>query len=139
MNAKPVSPEKITQLTTAHWALKALAVAVDLSVFTSLRGRSLTAAQLAELLQLPLRSLERLLNANAALGFLEKADDTYRNAEIAEVYLVEGTPDDVDTAVREAIEAGVNAIWPSCDIWPTAPRENMEAMMAAARKYGKLD
>jgi [methyl-Co(III) methanol-specific corrinoid protein]:coenzyme M methyltransferase len=52
--------------------------------------------------------------------------------------LVEGTPDDVDKAVREAIEAGVNAIWPSCDIWPTAPRENMEAMMAAARRYGKL-
>ena len=45
---------------------------------------------------------------------------------------------DVDMAVKEAIEAGVNAVWPSCDIWPTAPRENMEAMMAAARKYGKL-
>jgi ubiquinone/menaquinone biosynthesis C-methylase UbiE len=93
MNTKPVSPERITQLTSAHWALKALAVAVDLAVFTSLKGRSLTAAQLAEVLQVPLRSLERLLNANAALGFLEKAADTYRNAEIAEVYLVEGSPD----------------------------------------------
>jgi hypothetical protein len=92
MNTKPVSLEGITQLTTAHWALKALAVAVDLSVFTFLKGRSLTAAQLAELLQLPLRSLGRLLNANAALGFLEKVADTYRNAEIAEVYLVEGSP-----------------------------------------------
>ncbi len=51
--------------------------------------------------------------------------------------LVEGTPDDVDKAVKEAIDAGVNAIWPGCDIWPTAPRENLEAMMAAARKYGK--
>ena len=52
--------------------------------------------------------------------------------------LVEGTPDDVDEGVKQAIEKGVNAIWPGCDIWPTAPRENMEAMMKAARKYGKL-
>jgi [methyl-Co(III) methanol-specific corrinoid protein]:coenzyme M methyltransferase len=33
----------------------------------------------------------------------------------------------------------VNAIWPGCDIWPTAPKENMRAMMEAARKYGKVD
>ena len=52
--------------------------------------------------------------------------------------LVEGNPDDVDKAVKEAIDAGVNAIWPGCDIWPTAARENMEALVAATRKYGKL-
>lgn len=52
--------------------------------------------------------------------------------------LAQGTPDDVDRAVKEAIEKGVNAIWPGCDIWPTAPRENMEALMASARKYGKI-
>jgi [methyl-Co(III) methanol-specific corrinoid protein]:coenzyme M methyltransferase len=52
--------------------------------------------------------------------------------------LVEGTPADVEKGVKEAIEKGVNAVWPGCDIWPTVPKENMEAMMAAARKYGKL-
>lgn len=52
--------------------------------------------------------------------------------------LVLGGPVEVEKAVREAIEAGVNAIWPGCDIWPTVPKENMEALMAAARKYGKL-
>lgn len=92
MNNKPVSPEMIMRLTNAHWALKALAVAVDLSIFTSLKGKTLTAAQLAELLGVPLRSIERLLNANAALGFLEKSGDTYRNAEVTEVYLVESSP-----------------------------------------------
>jgi len=45
---------------------------------------------------------------------------------------------DVDKAVKEAIANGVNAIWPGCDIWPTVPRENMEALMAATLKYGKL-
>jgi len=52
--------------------------------------------------------------------------------------MVEGIPEDVDKAVQEAIASGVNGIWPGCDIWPTVPRENMEALMAAARKYGQL-
>jgi [methyl-Co(III) methanol-specific corrinoid protein]:coenzyme M methyltransferase len=53
--------------------------------------------------------------------------------------LTQGTPAQVEQAVKEAIDAGVSAIWPGCDIWPTAPKENMQAMMTAARKYGKLD
>ncbi len=53
--------------------------------------------------------------------------------------LVAGTPEDVDNAVKQAIAEGVSAIWPGCDIWPAAPKENMKAMIAAARKYGKLD
>lgn len=52
--------------------------------------------------------------------------------------MVKGKPDDIDKAVKEAIANGVDAIWPGCDIWPTVPRENMEALMAAARKYGRL-
>jgi [methyl-Co(III) methanol-specific corrinoid protein]:coenzyme M methyltransferase len=52
--------------------------------------------------------------------------------------LAVGKPADVDRAVKEAIANGVDAIWPGCDIWPEAPRENMEALMAAGRKYGKL-
>lgn len=53
--------------------------------------------------------------------------------------MVQGKPDDVDKAVKEAIDSGVNAIWPGCDIWPTAPRKNMAALMAATRRYGQLD
>lgn len=52
--------------------------------------------------------------------------------------MVAGKPEDVDNAVKEAIANGVNAIWPGCDIWPTVPRENMEALMTATKKYGKL-
>ncbi len=52
--------------------------------------------------------------------------------------LSQGKPEDVDKAVKEAVDRGVNAIWPGCDLWPVVPKENMEAMMAAARKYGKL-
>lgn len=52
--------------------------------------------------------------------------------------IVSGGPDDVDKAVKEAIANGVDAVWPGCDIWPTAPRENMEALMTAIQKYGSL-
>jgi len=52
--------------------------------------------------------------------------------------IVQGKPDDVDNAVKEAVANGVNAIWPGCDIFPSAPKENMAALMAATQKYGKL-
>ena len=53
--------------------------------------------------------------------------------------VVKGKPDDVENAVKDAIDNGVNAIWPGCDIFPTAPRQNMEALMAATQKYGELN
>lgn len=53
--------------------------------------------------------------------------------------LSQGKPEDVDRAVKEAVDRGVNAIWPGCDIWPMVPKENMEALMVSARKYGKLN
>jgi [methyl-Co(III) methanol-specific corrinoid protein]:coenzyme M methyltransferase len=52
--------------------------------------------------------------------------------------MVGGTPEDIDNAVKGAIADGVNAVWPGCDLWPTVPKENMEALVAATRKYGKL-
>ena len=53
--------------------------------------------------------------------------------------MVSGTPDAIDKAVKEAIDNGVDAVWPGCDIWPTVPKENLAALMAATRKYGKRD
>ena len=50
--------------------------------------------------------------------------------------LVTGTPADVEAAVIKALEGGADAIWPSCDIWPTAPVENMKAYVQATSKYG---
>jgi len=53
--------------------------------------------------------------------------------------LSQGTPDQVEKAVQDAIAQGVNGIWPGCDIWPKVSRENMQMLMSAARKYGKLN
>lgn len=50
--------------------------------------------------------------------------------------LVQSTPDQVEEAVREALAAGVDAIWPSCDIWPEAKLENLQAMVESTRQLG---
>ncbi|MDA8064920.1 MAG: MtaA/CmuA family methyltransferase [Thermaerobacter sp.] len=48
--------------------------------------------------------------------------------------LVQGTPEQVREAVRNCVAAGADAVWPGCDIWPTVPAENMQAMMDASRE-----
>jgi len=52
--------------------------------------------------------------------------------------LVHGKPEEIEDTVKEIIASRADAVWPGCDIWPTVPRENMEAMVAAVRKYGKI-
>lgn len=49
--------------------------------------------------------------------------------------LVAGTPDLVRETIRKCINEGVSAVWPGCDIWPTVPAENFNAMMDEVRKY----
>jgi [methyl-Co(III) methanol-specific corrinoid protein]:coenzyme M methyltransferase len=48
----------------------------------------------------------------------------------------EGTPDQVEALIKQAIDQGADGIWPGCDLWPVVPPENMQAMMAAMKKYG---
>ncbi|OAT82969.1 MtaA/CmuA family methyltransferase [Desulfotomaculum copahuensis] len=50
--------------------------------------------------------------------------------------LVNGTPEDVEKAVLNSIEGGVDAVWPACDIWPTAPLENLKKMVDTVKEYG---
>jgi [methyl-Co(III) methanol-specific corrinoid protein]:coenzyme M methyltransferase len=46
--------------------------------------------------------------------------------------LVEGTPQQAAEAARTCLENGADAVWPGCDIWPTAPVENVRALVQAA-------
>ncbi len=46
--------------------------------------------------------------------------------------LSRGTPATVSQAVASIAEAGVNAFWPGCDLWPEIPEENFRALMKAA-------
>jgi len=50
--------------------------------------------------------------------------------------LVSGSEELVRSTIRKCIDDGVSAVWPGCDIWPTVPPANMEAMMDEIKKHG---
>lgn len=84
----------LMQLTTGFWASKALFAAHELDLFSVLSRRGGgTTAEVAAGLGIAERPAEMLLTACASLGLLDKRDGRYRNAPVAEKYLVPGGPD----------------------------------------------
>ncbi len=43
----------------------------------------------------------------------------------------------VPDIIKACIDAGVDAVWPGCDIWPEVKPENVEAWVNTIRAYGK--
>ncbi|MEW6349497.1 MAG: uroporphyrinogen decarboxylase family protein [Thermodesulfobacteriota bacterium] len=43
---------------------------------------------------------------------------------------------DVEPVIKGCMDAGVDAVWPGCDVWPEVKKENVEAWVATVRKYG---
>jgi acetylserotonin N-methyltransferase len=66
---------------------KAMFAAVSLGVFDTIEDAPATADKIASVLQLPLQSLERLLDACVGLKLLRKNDGSYANEPVASVYL----------------------------------------------------
>jgi predicted O-methyltransferase YrrM len=95
-----VSPVSILQLATGFWASQALMTAVDLRVFTILFGGSKTAAEVAAEAGVDPAAAEALLDANCALGFLHRAGERYKNDEVSNAFLVEGSPGSYVELVR---------------------------------------
>ncbi len=88
-----LTPTPLMGLVTGFWSFKTFAAAVELDLFTRLKGgRALTVAEAETELGLPERPADLLLTACASLGLLEKDGDGYRNTELAEEFLVRGKP-----------------------------------------------
>jgi [methyl-Co(III) methanol-specific corrinoid protein]:coenzyme M methyltransferase len=51
--------------------------------------------------------------------------------------LVQMDASEVERVIKTCIDAGVDAVWPGCDIWPDAKRENVETYVRTVREYGK--
>ncbi len=51
--------------------------------------------------------------------------------------LQNGTPEDVRRACEESLSAGVHILAPGCGLPPLAPRENLEEMVRAARRWDR--
>lgn len=44
---------------------------------------------------------------------------------------------EVEAVIKGCIDAGVDAVWPGCDIWPEVNPKNVEAYVQAVKEYGK--
>jgi [methyl-Co(III) methanol-specific corrinoid protein]:coenzyme M methyltransferase len=47
------------------------------------------------------------------------------------------TPEEIRAAIQKCIDAGVDAVWPGCDIWPDIKPENMRTVNDTIRELGK--
>jgi len=95
-----LSPVPILQIATGFWASQALLTAVDLRVFTVLFGGPKTAAEVAAETKTDPAALEAILDANCALGFLHRSGERFRNDEVSNAFLVEGSPGSYVDLVR---------------------------------------
>lgn len=86
----PVSPGQLIKMTIADCSAKVLQSAVRLGVFSVLADGPADAAGVAEAAGLHPRLATDFLDSLAALGLLERDGDSYRNAAIADAYLVQG-------------------------------------------------
>lgn len=90
---EPRSPSSaLLEMAQAYRQSAILMTACQLDVFTYLSQGPLSAEALAQSCQVPVRGLQRLLNACVVLDLLEKEGETYGNTPIAETFLVGGKP-----------------------------------------------
>jgi hypothetical protein len=78
--------------------------AAQLDLFSPLSNGPTTAAEVASQTGLPVRGVERALNACAALGFVVKEGDRYRNSPLADAFLVKGKPGYVGNMIKQTAD-----------------------------------
>jgi hypothetical protein len=82
----------LLEMAQAYRQSAIMITACQLALFNHLAPGGLSAETLALRCQVPVRGLRRLLNACVVLELLEKDGETYRNAPIAETFLVQSSP-----------------------------------------------
>jgi acetylserotonin N-methyltransferase len=92
-DSAPADVARVLGLINAFRHSKAMFTAASLGVFDALETSPMNAPQLATRLGTHAGALERLLNACAYLGLVEKKDGIYRNTPNASRYLVSASPD----------------------------------------------
>ena len=75
---------------------------------------------------------------NSLAGSREKIGDTLLFGDYDGFGLVkEASPEEIHRVVKQSIEAGVDAVWPGCDIWPDVKAENLLAINQAIKELGR--
>lgn len=92
---------QLIKLVIGYWHSQALFAANSLNTFTELSQEgSATAEELANRGNVPVDSLERLLNACVTIGLLEKKNGRYNNSSLSEHVLVKGKPNFMGNWIR---------------------------------------
>ena len=92
MTAEAPSPRPILEMATAFQRSRVLLTAYELGVFTVINEEAKTSPEVAEAIEADLRATDRLMNALAALGLLEKRESRFANSAAALQFLVKGKP-----------------------------------------------
>ena len=135
-----LSPVPILQAATGFWASQALLTAVELRVFTILFQGPKSAPEVAEAAGADAAAMEALLDANCAIGFLERQGDRYKNSDVASAFLVESVPGNYVEMVR-FMRDPLYPLWGSlrdrvrAGSPPTVPQGNDELEIGLARAF----
>lgn len=78
--------------------------AAQLDLFSPLGNGPVTAATVAVQAGLPVRGVERVLNACVGLGFVTKDGDRYQNSPLADAFLVKGKPGYVGNMIKQTAD-----------------------------------
>lgn len=78
--------------------------AAQLDLFSPLGSGPASAAEVAKQVGLPVRGVERVLNACAALGFVVKEGNRYRNSPLTDTFLVKGKSGYMGNMVRQTMD-----------------------------------
>ena len=99
-NKPEIDPSTIMSLSTAFWGSQVLLTANRMGIFDVLAAGALSAAELAEKLQLDPRASELFLNACVALGLCRKEGSRYSNSASAAMFLETDSPASLSNAIQ---------------------------------------
>src|SRR3954469_5900210 len=109
-----VDPSEIMQVGMGFWASKTLLSAVELELFTELGGDAMTAAEIAEALELHERAVPDFPDALVALRLLDREGDgsaaVYRNTGAGAAFLDKASPSYIG-GVLEMSNARLYRFW----------------------------
>ena len=94
------TPEAILAVATGFMAAKHLFVASEIGLFAALADRPLSLDELAERTGVPRASVRILADAMAALGFVAREGQCYRNQPVSQAFLSGAAPADLRPALR---------------------------------------
>jgi 3-hydroxy-5-methyl-1-naphthoate 3-O-methyltransferase len=132
-NEPRVPSAALLEMAQAYRQSAILITACQLDVFTHLAHGALSADALARACGVPVRGLQRLLNACVVLDLLEKVGETYGNTPIADAFLVQSAPGYIGNFINRGAE--------NYDTWgrlSQAIREDRPVDPHSAETLGKL-